>query len=354
MAVAITLLSGHTPGLLKNATVRGDDQNSFELHILTRMKNDPREAMRIHSQSKHTTTTPMFEWYPHHALKRFADFELQRLANASSRSKSSIASSLLAMHAQSYRLVVHPVLAADYLANLTGTDADSTAIVKAFGRSFTKPKSLITYVQRHPVFAERVSAWADQTVTDEASHAAVGILQAADLEVLMGKMHDWLSSDVEHRVQFALKKFWEIGLGDYRKKWGREIAETIARHAAKKTKFDRSDIQYLDDLREDAKPAIDELVRFVRLQVLVLGNSVGVTGKADYRVNATQIEFQPVVLPFKVLSRFPEKSKTLKSDVENVLRAVSENKDLKLTNNYHAALTDFLKALDAAEPDAAQ
>jgi hypothetical protein len=156
---------------------------------------------------------------------------------------------------------------------------------------------------------------------------------------------------VEHRVQFALKKFWEVGLGDYRKKWAREIAATIARHAAKTTKFDTTDIRYLDDLREDAEPAIDELVRFVRLQVQLLGNSVGVSGNTVYLDTGTQIEFEPVVIPFKVLSRFPEKSKVLISDVEKTLRFVRENKGFELTIDCHSALTDFLKALDAAEPE---
>lgn len=349
VAVAITLLSGHTPELLKNATARGDDQKSIELHILTKMATDPRSAYQINSKG-YSTSKPMFEWYPYHALKSFAHVELQRLANASSRSRKPSASTLIGMYAQSHRMVVHPVLATDYLASLTGTDANSTAIVKAVG-SIAKPKSLVAYLQRHPAFAERVSAWVDQTVTHEASHAAVGILQAAQPAVLMDKMHDWLSSDVEHRVQFALKKFWEIGLGDYRKKWAREIAATIARHAAKKKNFDPKDVQYLDDLHEDAEPAIDELVRFVRLQILFLGNSVGVSGNTVYLDNGTQIEFQPVVIPFKVLSRFPEKSKVLKPDVEKTLRFVSENKDFKLTSTYHSALTDFLKALEVANSD---
>lgn len=351
VAVAITLLSGHAPELLKNATVRGDDQKSIELHILTKMATDPRSAYQVNSKGGYPASKPMFEWYPYHAMKSFAHIELERLANASSKSRKPSVSTLIGMYAQSQRMVVHPVLATDYLASLTGTDADSTAIVKEFGASLTRPKSLTTYVQRHPVFAERVSAWAERTVTLEASHAAVEILQAAQPAVLMGKMHDWLSSDVEHRVEFALKKFWEVGLGDYRKKWAREIAATIARHAAKKKKFDPKDVRYLDDLREDAEPAIDELVRFVRLQVLFLGNSVGVSGNTVYLDNGTQIEFQPVAIPFKVLSRFPEKSKVLKSDVEKTLRFVRENTGFELTIDCHSALTDFLKALDAAEPE---
>jgi serine/threonine protein kinase len=354
VAVAITLLSGHVPKLLKNAVVRGDDQNSYELNLLTRMKNDPRDAMRIHSQSNHSPTTPMFEWYPHHALKSYADFELQRLANASSRSKSSYPSSLISMHAQSYRRVLHPVLATDYLADLTGTDTDSTAIVKAFGRSFTKPKSLITYVQRHPIFAERISDWVDRTATYESSHAAAGILQAAQPAVLMKKMHDWLSSDEEHRVEFALRKFWDVGLVDYRQKWAREIAAAIARYAAKKGRFETREVKYLDDLREDAEPAIDELIRFVRLQVQVIGNSVKTSANTIVLGNGTEVEFQPNVLPFHVLSQFPEKSKVLKPDVEQTLRFVRENKDFKLTSNYHSALTDFLKALEAAGSDPAE
>jgi hypothetical protein len=351
VAVAITLLSGHAPELLKNAAVRGDDQKSLELHILGKIKTDLRSAYQLNSKGGYSTSKPMFEWYPYYALRSFADFEIQRLANVSSRPKPKSMPSLIGIYAQSNRMVVHPVLATDYLANLTGTDANSTAIVQAFRASVTRPKSLAISVQRHPVFAERVSAWADQTVTHEASHAAVGILQAAAPEVLMGKMHDWLSSDVEHRVQFALKKFWEVGLGDYRKKWAREIAATIARHAAKTTKFDTTDIRYLDDLREDAEPAIDELVRFVRLQVQLLGNSVGVSGNTVYLDTGTQIEFEPVVIPFKVLSRFPEKSKVLISDVEKTLRFVRENKGFELTIDCHSALTDFLKALDAAEPE---
>lgn len=357
VAVAITLLSGHGPELLKNAAVRGDDQNSFELHILGKIKTDLQAAFRFNTKGTYSTSKPMFEWYPYHALRSFADIEIQRLVNASSRSKRSSTPSLIGSYAQTNRMVVHPVLATDYLANLTGTDSNSTAVVKAFRASVTRPKSVAISVQRHPVFAERVSDWVDQTATHEASHAAVGILQATDpeiLEALMGKMHDWLSSDEEHRVEFALKKFWEIELGAYRKKWAREIAATIARHAAKKKKFDTTDLQYLSDLREDAEPAIDELVRFVRLQVQFLGNSVGVSGNTVYLDNGTQIEFQPVVIPFKVLSRFPEKSKVLKPDVENVLRVVSENKDFKLTSNYHSALTDFLKALEAANSQPAE
>jgi hypothetical protein len=350
VAVAITLLSGHAPELLKNATVRYT-QDSPELQFLRKMNTDPQSAYRSKPQGGYSTSKPMFEWYPYHAMESLAEFELQPLANASSRSRTLSAAVLTRMWTQSNRMVIHPVLVTDYLANLTGTDADSTAIVKAFSASLTRPKTLITYVQRHPVFAERVSAWAERTVTHEASHAAVGILQVAQPAALIEKMHEWLSSDAEHRVQFALKKFREVEFVGYRKKWGREIAATIARHAAKKETFEPKDVQYLDDLREDAEPAIDELVRFVRLQVLVLGNSVGVTGNTDNRVNGTQIEFQPVVLPFKVLSRFPEKSKVLKPDVEKTLRFVRENKEFKLTDSYHSALTEFLKALEAAEPE---
>jgi len=253
------------------------------------------------------------------------------------------------MHQTSFRTLVHPVLAVGYVANLTGGDEELTAIMKAFAKSLTAPKHLAIYVQRHPAFADWISRWADRADTNEARHTAVGILQAAQPAVLMEKMHDWLSSDVEHRVEFALKKIWEPEFIDYRKTWAREIAATISRHAAKQRRFEAKGLKCLDDLREDAEPAIDELVRFVRLQVQFLGDSAGTSGNRVYLDNGTQIELQSIVLPLKVLSRFPEKSKVLKSDVEKTLRVVSEIQEFN-ANGYNFALTEFLKALAAAKP----
>lgn len=352
VAVAITLLSGHAPELLKNAIVRADDQNSYELHILTKMRNDPRAAIRLNSQNKYSTTVPMFEWYPHHALKSFADVERQRLTNASSRSKPPSAASLISLYAQSYRMVVHPVLAVDYLANLTGTDVESTATVEAFGGTLTRPKSLVTFVQRHPVFAERISDWLDQTATHEASHAAAGILQAAQPAVLMEKMHDWLSGDEQLRVEFALKKLWEPEFIDYRNKWAREIAATIARLTAEKKFFEPQDIQYLDDLGKDAEPAIDELVEFVDSYLPVSEDALNKPNRTLGMISqGTHLQLQSITMPYKVLSRFPEKSMVLKSAVEETLRFGSANSKFKLADSFKAALTDFLKALDAAEAE---
>lgn len=147
----------------------------------------------------------MFEWYPYHALKNFAEVEFQRSANASSRSQRPSASSMISMYAKSYRMVVHPILTADYLANLTRKDSNSTTIVKAFGASLAKPKSLMAYVQRHPVFAKRISDWLDQTATNKSSRAATGILQATHPAKLISTMHDWLCNNSERRVQFSLK-----------------------------------------------------------------------------------------------------------------------------------------------------
>lgn len=108
----------------------------------------------------------------------------------------------------SSRTLVHTVLAVDYLVGLARSDAESTAIVKAFASSMARPKSLVRYVQRHPPFAEQISSWADRSVTQEAIHASIRILEAAQpADVFVMKMHEWLSSDDEQHVQFAIKNF---------------------------------------------------------------------------------------------------------------------------------------------------
>ena len=68
----------------------------------------------------------------------------------------------------------------------------------------------------------------------------------------------------------------------------------------------------------------------------------------------THLQLQSITMPYKVLSRFPEKSKVLRTDVEETLRFGSENGKFELANGYEAALVEFLKALDEAEPGAPQ
>ena len=97
VAVAITLLSGHAPKLLKNAAVRGGDQKSSELRTLTELTIDPRSAFQRSSKSPGFREV-MFKWYPHHALKALAEIEVKRVVNPSSRNRSSV-SMLIAMHA---------------------------------------------------------------------------------------------------------------------------------------------------------------------------------------------------------------------------------------------------------------
>jgi hypothetical protein len=50
VAVAITLLTGHVPDLLKTATI-GGNQNEGELRILTKMTTDPRSALQENFRS---------------------------------------------------------------------------------------------------------------------------------------------------------------------------------------------------------------------------------------------------------------------------------------------------------------
>ncbi|MFT5322760.1 MAG: serine/threonine protein kinase [Planctomycetaceae bacterium] len=354
VAVAITLLSGHTPKSLKDATPR-DDQESPELHKLSEMATDPQPQFRSSAPRAYTTSSPMFEWYPYHALQTFAGLDALRLAKGTSRSKPLSGSTLIGMYAQSHRIVVHPVLAVDYIANLTATDATSTAIVKTFSTSLAQPKQLLNYVQRHPAFAERVSAWADRSVTHESIDASVRILEAAQpADVLMERMHEWLSSDDEQRAQYAVDKFWKPDFVDDRKKWGRDIAATIARLSAEKEFFEPQDIQYLDDLGEDAEPAIDELVRFVDAHLPISEDALNKTNKTVAMVSqGTHLQLKSNTVPYKVLSRFPAKSKVLRSDVEETLIFGSKNSKFKLADSYEAALIDFLKALDAAEPESA-
>ena len=353
VAVAITLLSGHAPESLTTSTARGDRKFS-ELQILTKMATDPQSAFRNNFFRQSTTSKPMFEWYPYQALQRFADLDALRLAKGTSRSKPLSGSTLIGMYAQSNRIVVHPVLAVDYIANLTTTDATSTAIVKTFSTSLAQPKQLVNYVQRHPAFAKRVSAWADQSVTHEAIHASVRILEAAQpADVLKEKMHKWVSSDDDQRAQYAVNKFWEPDFVDDRKKWGREIATAIARHTGVRKSFKPEDVRNLDDLGEDAEPAIDELVGYVKIHILMLRNMVKVTGSTVVLDDGTQVELQSIILPLKVLSRFPERSQVLRSDVEKALRFSDESTEFKLTDRNEAALLEFLKALDAAEPESA-
>lgn len=351
VAVAITLLSGHAPELLKNAAVRGGDQKSSELRTLTELMIDPRSAFQRSSKSSGFRDV-MFKWYPHHALKALAEIEVKRVANPSSRSRSSV-SMVTAMHASSSRTLVHPVLAVDYVASPARTDAESTAIVKAFASSMAKPKSFVSYVQRHPAFAEQISSWADRSVTQEAIHASIGILEAAQTaDVFMMKMHEWLSSDDEQHVQFAIEKLWEPDLVEYRRKWGREIAATIARLTAQKEFFEPQDIQYLDDLGKDAEPAIDALVRFVDAHLPISEDALNKPNRTLAMVSqGGHLQLQSITMPHKVLSRFPEKSKVLRSDVEETLRFGSENGQFKLADSYKAALVEFLKALDAAESE---
>lgn len=350
VAVAITLLSGHAPVSLKNAIVRGNDQNSYELHILSEMTTESKSGGFQRSIRNSEFKDVAFEWYPYQAMKRLTAVEVGLWANRSSKSRLASMSMLTAMHQSSIRTLVHPVLAAGYVANLTGSDDELAAIMKAFSKSLIAPRHLEIFVQRHPEFADWVSRWTDRTDSNEAMHAAAGILEAGQPAVLMEKMHDWLGSDEQLRVDFALKKLWEPEFIDYRNKWAREIAATISRLRGKNEFFEPKEIQYLDDQGMDAEPAIDDLVKLVSAHLPISEDELKKPGNTLALLSqGTNLQLQSFTMPYKVLSRFPEKSMVLRSDVEETLRFGSENSKFKLADSYKAALVAFLKALDAAE-----
>jgi len=346
VAVAITLLSGHTPESLKTSTARGDQEFS-ELQILTKMATDPQSAFRANFFGKYTTSKPMFEWYPYQALQRFAGLDALRLANASSRFRPGSTSTLIGMYARSNRAVVHPVLAVDYIATLPVTDAPSTTIVTELAGALAKPESLVTFMQRHPAFTERLTEWSESTTSKRVVATVLNILrEARGEEKHRDVMHDWLDSDRDFQAGWAIIDLWDRAPERFVGESAREIAAAINRMATRRKSFDKYEIRYLHALGKNAEPAIEELTKYLTLRVPDPGKMISTS---TFHQNGTQIQAPQMSLALEVLARFPDRVQPLRKMVEEALRAFPTKPAGEFQEAYRASLQKFLDETELSE-----
>lgn len=247
------------------------------------------------------------------------------------------------MYARSYRTIVHPVLAVDYIADLTVTDEDSTAIAKAFSDALATPKDLAVHIKRHPRFAERVTEWSENASSREMALAAIEILREARTDAEhVEQMHQWLSSERTDRAALAITQLRTADFDRFIGESGPHVARAIARIATARKSFDKYEIQYLYELGDNAEPAVDCLFTTVASQ---LGRPGHLHATFTLHDKGKSIEFRPMIFALKVLSRFPEKAKPLLPAVRESLRLSNMDKGPNPDPSYSAALTDFLKAV---------
>ena len=308
VAVAITLLSGNTPPALKRTPiVTGHYLRSLE------MLSDQRAAFSGSGDAKRRLDQ-LSTWYPHQVLTRLAEIK----ARSPSRS------SYLSLVAKARRTLIHPVLAVDYTAATPETDEKAVRAAAALAKLLAKPQDLAHYVKRHRKFAERIAAWAEESRDHEMIEAAVEILRTSWTEKqYVDVLHNWLTGDELDHMGYAVSRLQESGLKADFAEWRRDLAQAIAKVASKRGSFTMMDVQSLVKLGDDAEPAIDELARYVKI------NLQSPLPLAD--VAAASLE---------VLGQFPDKVRTMRPAIEAAIGNQGGNKDAV------EALTRLLKAIE--------
>jgi len=312
VAVAITLLSGTTPAAVKRSPT-GSGHHVTALEMLS----DFRLVAKSSPQEWNRRFGYLFTWYPYQVLRKLAEIGAQSPAHSSYFSA-------ISGGRQSERMRIHPVLAIDYVAHAPETDSDAMRLAEAIIKRHAKPGDLALYVKRHGKFAERITAWAEESQAYGMIEAAVEILRTSWTEgQYVDVMYDWLTGDDPDHMDYVVYQLLTSDLESHAGEWSRDIARAIAEVAAKRGHFTGLEVQYLKTLADDAEPAIDELARFVKT------NLQSPLPLADDASEA-----------LRVLGRFPDKIRTMRPTIEAALGKQADNEDAV------QLLNEVLKAIE--------
>jgi serine/threonine protein kinase len=344
LAVAITLLTGTSPPEIRQAA-RSVGSFAPELESLSEL-SDPR-AFMAKVQNRFRGFEQVCAWCPYEVLRQFTIIEARRSSSPSSRGRSSNLLSLL-----SRSPTVHPVLIADFAANSVGSEDEVEQEAFAVFNRLTKAQDFASYLQRHPNFLKRMTDWATQFESGLAIDTVVDMFEKAwPEEEFLAFLFEWLHQDEPIHKSYAIARLRSHDRVRLRGEWGRDAARAIAEMAAARESFQAVEIYYLDELKEAAEPAVEQLAKFITSQLESpeeLLAQTTVTLPSAPPLHPRTHSFRPMLFALEILKRFAPQVTEMRPAIEAALSKQTKRTEENVINTvaYRSALQRLLQAME--------